>query len=131
MKGKIVFGLSIVIFILLAANIFKNVDEISLAAKLFIFSTLILLIGVQGFILYHFGKGVRFHSKEVIIPKIFGDVRLENDQILGYQARKSYWGMVLDYSSLTVRLKNGETHKVIVPDAIIDSLKSKFQAENN
>jgi len=96
-----------------------------LAAKLLIYPCVALLIAVQGFILHHFGKGVRFQEEKVIIPKLFDDLKLESDQILRYQARKSFWGILFDHSSLTIRLKNGKSHTITVPDPIIDALKSK------
>jgi len=84
-----------------------------------------LLIAGQGFILYHFGKGVRFQDEQVIIPSLFGDFKIERDQILAYQATKSFWGLVFDHSLLTIKLKNGESSTINVPDSIIDALKSK------
>ena len=125
MKAKIFFGISMVSFIFLASHFFINVDEIPLGAKLFLFTSLALLIAGQGFILYHFGKGVRFQDEQVIIPSLFGDFKIERDQILAYQATKSFWGLVFDHSLLTIKLKNGESSTINVPDSIIDALKSK------
>lgn len=94
-----------------------------------VFVPTIFVTAVWDIIIYQFRNGVQMSGDIITIPKMFGHITLKVSHIRSFKAKKSTAGVLLDYSTLTILTENGAFFNVLLPDVIVDQLKTKFQTE--
>lgn len=94
-----------------------------------VFVPTIFFTAVWGIIIYQFRNGVQMSGDIITIPQMFGHITLKVSHIRSFEAKKSTAGVLLDYSTLTILTENGAFFNVLLPDVIVDQLKTKFQTE--
>lgn len=129
-KHNISFLVSITIILPLLLYFLAQFDGVLLwasVAVLFVPAT--ILIAIWGVAIYQFRNGVQRSGDIITIPQMFGNISIEISQIRGLKAKKSIVGVLLDYSTLNILTENGASSNILIPDVIVNQLKTEFQTE--
>ncbi len=89
----------------------------------------IFYLAIWGIIIYQFRNGVQMSGDIITIPQMFGHITFEVSHIRSFKAKKSTAGVLLEYSTLTILTENGASSNMLLPDVIVNQLKTKFQTE--